>query len=456
VREKTTGLDGLTALEPQPLNSLSAARRAALLSQGRGRLRELLEPVRRVLEDVHERGDAAALEYVARYDTLPERLRVPESEIQDALASADPDYIAALRQSATNIEAFHRAQLRDQGPVETQPGVRVWRVWRPIERIGVCTPGGALDPSCLLMSVIPARVAGCRELAVCTPPGLDGRVPALVLAAAALTGVTEVYALGAVQAMAAMAYGSKTLRRVDKIFGSGGSYMTVAKDLIASEVVVDSPAGPSKVLIIADETANPAGVAADLLTQAEHGLESPCVLVTTSLALAQAVRAELERQALSLTTVEIIRDSLRNNGAILVAASEEEALDFANAYAAERLEIMTRDPRASLERIQRAGSVFLGSWSGVAAGDCASDGNHILPAAGYAPGFGPPAIEAFGRWMQVQEVDECGMGALGSSEQTLAMVEGLPARAASACVYVENDSPFARDRKEERECWWGH
>lgn len=453
MNDTTTNLNTLIEIEPQTLKSLSAGRREALLDRGRWRLRELREPVRRILEDVRERGDAAALDYAARFDTLPKSLRVPEDEILAALSGADPAYLAALRQAAANIESFHRAQLAEQAPAETEPGVRIWRAWRPIERVGIYTPGGgALYPSCLLMSAIPARVAGCREVVVCTPPGLDGRVPVPVLAAAALAGVTEVYALGGPQAIAAMAYGTETICRVDKIFGPGSSYVAAAKAQVAGEVAIDLPAGPSEILIVADETANPAWVAADLLAQAEHGPESACVLITTSQGLAQLVHDEMARQITGLPTAPVIRQSLSNNGALLLAESMDEALEFANAYAAEHLEIVTRDPLALVERIQHAGSVFLGSWSGVAAGDYASGGNHTLPTAGYARGFGPLAIEAFGRWMQIQQLDERGFGRLRDAIQTLATAEGLPGHAASARIRVTQNAQPASDR-EETQAW---
>lgn len=428
---------GIT-LQIERLETLDGERRAALLERGRDRLRELREPVTRILEDVRERGDMALLIYAARFDAMPCRLRVPSDEIDAALAAADPVYVAALRQAAVNIERFHRAQRRTEPPIETAPGVRIQRVWRPIARVGVYVPGGgALYPSCLLMAAIPARVAGCAEIAVCTPPGRDGKVPAPVLAAAAIAGVTEVYAVGGVQSIAALAYGTETIRRVDKIVGPGSSYVAAAKALVASEVAIDLPAGPSEILIVADETANPDWVAADLLAQAEHGPESACVLVTTSAGMAEAVRAALARRIEALPTAPVIRASLARNGALLVAASLAAALAFANDYAAEHLELMLAEADHAMERIQHAGSVFLGSWSAVAAGDYASGGNHTLPTAGYARGFGPLAVEMFGRWMQVQRLDASGLDGLRETITTLAGIEGLPAHAASILARFE-------------------
>lgn len=437
------------ALQVEHLETLDGARRAALLERGRSHLGELRAAVTRILEDVRERGDTALLFYAAQFDAAPKSLRVPREEIDGALAMANPAYVTALRQSAANIERFHRAQRRTEPPIETAPGVRIQRVWRPLSRVGVYVPGGgARYPSCLLMAAIPARVAGCAEVAVCTPPDRDGRVPAPVLAAAAIAGVTEVYAAGGVQAIAALAYGTATIRRVDKIVGPGSSYVAAAKALVASEVATDLPAGPSEILIVADETAPPEWVAADLLAQAEHGPESACVLVTTSAALAGAVRAALARRIETLPTAPVIRASLARNGALLVAESLAGALAFANDYAAEHLELMLVDADRAVERIAHAGSVFLGSWSAVAAGDYASGGNHTLPTAGYARGFGPLAVETFGRWMQVQRLSAAGLDGLRETITTLAGVEGLPAHADSITARFEppsSQSPVAAE-----------
>jgi histidinol dehydrogenase len=430
-------------LEIEALEDLSAARRAALLDRGRARLRDLREPVARILADVRARGDAAVLEYAVRYDVAPASLRVPVEEIAAALAAADPAYLAALGQASANIEAFHRAQLGAllaEEPVETAPGVRLWRVWRPIERVGVYVPGGgAIYPSCLLMSAIPARVAGCAQVAVCTPPGPDAHVPPAVLAAAALAGVQEVYAVGGAQAIGALAYGTATIPAVDKLFGPGSSFVATAKALVAGEVATDLPAGPSEVLVLADDTSDPAWVAADLLAQAEHGPESACVLVTNSAALAERVRAELRRQLPALASAPVIRESLRRNGALLVARTLAAAIAFANEYATEHLEVLTAEPEALLGEIAHAGSVFLGGWSPVPAGDYASGGNHTLPTARYARGFGPLAIEAFGRRMQVQRLSREGLGGIRASIETLATAEGLPGHAAAARIRFDQN-----------------
>jgi histidinol dehydrogenase len=435
------------ALPVENLETLALARRAALLGRGRGRLRELAGTVRAVLEDVRARGDTALLEYSERFDRArPEPLRVPAEIMQAALAAADPTYRAALEQAAATIAAFHRAQLVGEPPVETTPGVSVWRVWRPIERVGVYVPGGgAIYPSCLLMAAIPARVAGCRELVVCTPPDRTGRIPAPVLAAAALAGVGELYAVGGAQAIAAMAHGTETIRPVDKIFGAGGPYVTAAKALVASEVAIDALAGPSEILVLADGTADPEWVAADLLAQAEH-IEGASLLVATSPALAEGVRAAMLRQLPALASAEVIRANLAARGALLVAATMDAALEFTNAYAPEHLAIVVADAEALLARVEHAGSVFLGRASPVAAGDYASGGNHTLPTAGYARGFGPLAIESFGRKMQVQRLSTPGLAGLRGAIETLATVEGLPAHAASIAVRFDPSATSAERR----------
>lgn len=431
----------VVVLSVEQLNRLDPIRRAALLQRGAGRLRSLREPISAILRDVRERGDEALLGYAERFDgARPVALRVSEEELARALKTADPDYIAALRQATEAITIFHQAQRVDEPAIETTPGVRVWRVWRPIERVGVYVPGGgALYPSCLLMAAIPAKVAGCAEIVVCTPTGEDGRVPAPILAAAALAGVTEVYAVGGAHAIAAMAYGTQSIRKVDKIFGAGGPWVAEAKAVAASDVAFDLPAGPSEILIIADDSANPAWLAADLLAQAEHGPESACVLVTMSAELAASVRDELSAQLATLATAETMRESLQRNGALLVTDSLDEALDFANAYAPEHLELATRDAELLLDRVRHAGSVFIGGWAPEAAGDYATGGNHTLPTAGYARGFGPLSLEAFGRKMQAQKLEPSGLARIRSAIETLATMEGLPGHAASVRIRFECD-----------------
>ena len=417
------------------LAALSPERLSGLLNRGRGRLADLAAPVDAIIARVRAEGDVALLDYTQRFDGVSlESITVPRDNIAQALAGAEPAYLAALRQAAQSITAFHQTHLgaREQQVVATAPGVGVWRVWRPIEHIGVYVPGGgALYPSSLLMAAIPARIAGCQTISVCTPPGPDGRVPAALLVAAALAGVDDVYAVGGAQAIAALAYGTASVRRVDKIVGPGSSYVAAAKIRVAADVAIDMPAGPSEILIIADETANPEFVASDLLAQAEHGPESAVILVTSSKAVAEKVQAAMTTQLASLPTAATIRLSLERNGALLVAATLTDVIAFANDYATEHLEIVTSDPHAVLPQIRHAGSVFLGPYAPVAAGDYATRSNHTLPTARFARSFAPLSTETFGRWMQVQTLTSDGLAALRASIETLAATEGLPGHAAS-------------------------
>ena len=445
-RADDTSAADILPLAVERLDELTKQRRDAILRRGRDRVGSLGSVVRPILDDVRERGDAALLEYAERFDgARPAALRVPSDEITRALAEATPAYQAALRQAAGAIETFHHAQRTpDERPVETTPGVCVWRVWRPIERVGVYVPGGmARYPSCLLMAAIPARVAGCREVVICTPAGRDGRVPAETLAAAALAGVDEVYAIGGAQAIAALAYGTESIRAVDKIYGAGGAYVAEAKALVSAEVAIDLPAGPSEILIVADETARPDWLAADLLAQAEHGPESACVLVTPDAPLATATLAALRDQLATLPTRDVIRASLERNGALLIAPDMDAALAFANEYAAEHLELVMDEAEAALDRITHAGSVFLGAWAPVAAGDYATGGNHTLPTGAAARAYGPLSVESFGRQMQAQRLVPDGLGRIATTVRTLATAEGLPAHAASIAIRSERGNVSA-------------
>ncbi len=417
------------------LEDLTDQRRSQILKRGQGQLADLIPIVDAIIAEVRARGDAALFDYTRRFDQVDlTDLAVDSASIQTATTQTDPTYRAALRAASNAIESFHTAQFAamEASAVETTPGVRVWRVWRPIQRVGIYVPGGgARYPSTVLMTAIPARIAGCPEIIMCTPPGPDGRVAAEVLAAAEMAGVSRVYSVGGAQAIAAMAFGTRTIPKVDLLVGPGSAYVAAAKQRVAGQVAIDMPAGPSEVLIIADESARPAWVAADLLAQAEHGPTSAPVLVTTSTKIAEDVAAAIERQLATLATASVIARSLANNGALLVASNLDDAIDFANAYAPEHLELAVADPERWLPRVHHAGSVFLGSWAPEAAGDYATGGNHTLPTAGYARGFGPLSLQHFGRWMQVQSATPDGLAHLRSTIVCLAETEGLPAHAAS-------------------------
>ncbi len=421
------------------LSDLRQAEYERLLQRSKQQMDDLVPTVRAVMDDVRARGDAALREYTQRFDhVVLEALEVTPEELAQAASQVEPEVIAALKHAASTIGAFHSHHLPPEGRVETAPGVSVWRVWRPIERVGLYVPGGkATYPSSVLMNVIPARIAGCQEIVLCSPPRKDGSIAPVLLAAAQIAGVQRIFKLGGVQAIAAMAYGSESVPRVLKIFGAGNAYVATAKMLAFGEVDIDMPAGPTELLILADETANPRFVAADLVAQAEHAEDSACVLITTSRALAEQVAAEIAEQLETLETRKYAEASLERYGALLVADSLEAAITFANTYAPEHLQIITADDQRVLEAIQNAGSVFLGNWAPSPAGDYATGSNHVLPTGRYASVFAPLSVESFGRKMQVQEATRDGLERLRATVERLALAEGLPGHQRSIAVRFE-------------------
>ncbi len=428
-------------MQPARLKDLPPTDYERIVSRSQQEMQALAPSVRAILDDVRKRGDAALREYTQRFDLVQlDRLEVTPDEMAQARAEIAPDLLAALEHAAQTITAFHERQLQPEAPVETAPGVCVWRVWRPIERVGLYIPGGkATYPSTILMSALPARIAGVREVVLCSPPRPDGTLAPVVLVAAQLAGVQRIFKLGGVQAIAALAYGTESVPPVYKIFGPGNAYVATAKMLVFGQVAIDSPAGPSEVLILADESANPRYVAADLMAQAEHAEDSACVLITTSQALAEEVANEVERQVETLPSCKTIRASLERYGALLVADSLDEALAFVNTYAPEHLQIMTADDERALASIENAGSIFLGAWSPVPTGDYASGSNHILPTGRYARFFAPLSVENFGRKVQVQRLEERGLAGLRPTIGTLALAEGLPAHRHAVNIRFETE-----------------
>jgi histidinol dehydrogenase len=346
----------------------------------------------------------------------------------------------SLGQAAENIFAFHGEQReRDFWLTEVTPGVLVGQKVVPLESVGAYVPGGrASYPSSALMTVIPAKVAGVPRIVVCTPPGSDGQINPLTLVAADMAGADEIYKLGGVQAVAAMAFGTESIDRVHKIVGPGNVYVTAAKLLVRETVEIDFPAGPSEVLIIADRSADPGVLAADMIAQAEHDPNSMAVLVTTDELMAQAVAEEMYIQAEAAARQEIVKQSLEHC-AVLVASSLEDAVDFSNAFAPEHLEIITVNPMEVLEDVQNAGSVFLGGFTPVAAGDYASGTNHVLPTSGYARVFSGLNVDHFTKKITVQMISEDGLHALKNSIVPLAEAEGLFAHAESVKRRLEKN-----------------
>ncbi|MFQ5680301.1 MAG: histidinol dehydrogenase [Gemmatimonadota bacterium] len=390
---------------------------------------------RAIVERVRREGDPALLALTRELDGVtPASLRVPRAVLREALESLPADRRRAVEEARRHIEAFHAAQRRTEAPVEPAPGVRTWREFRPIRRVGLYVPGGrARYPSSLLMTAVPARLAGCREIAVCSPPGPDGRPPAAVRAAAALLGIGELYAVGGAQAIAALAYGTESVPPVEKIFGPGGARVAAAKECVASRAAVDLPAGPSEVLVWADASAPPAWIAAELLAQAEHGPDSLCAAILPAPEAAGEVRREVARQLSALPTREAAAASLAR-GALLIPRNEAEAREWIETLAPEHLVLMVEDPRAAAARIASAGSVFLGPFSPVAAGDYATGTNHVLPTGRRARAEDGLSLDDFGRWVTFQELTSEGLARLAPTVETLAEWEGLPAHAAATRI----------------------
>jgi histidinol dehydrogenase len=416
----------------------------------------LIQVVDPILSDVRARGDDALRDYTLRFDGIaPFSLRVSDQEILCAEESLPDDLKKAIRTAVGTIEAFHAAQMSDdcQGKisVETIPGIFCRRVLRPIQKVGFYVPGGSAPLfSSVLMMAIPARLAKVPKRILCSPPqkqrqkvqvddDTTGVHPA-ILYAAHLTGISEIYAVGGAQAIGAMAYGTETIPKVDKIFGPGNQYVTVAKQRVSLDCVgIDIPAGPSELLIIADSNANPSFIAADLLSQAEHGGDSQVVLVTTQETLIAAVQGELARQLANLSRKSTAEISLAHSRAILVN-SLAEAVEFSNCYAPEHLIIATENPAELMEQVHAAGSVFLGNYTPESLGDYASGTNHILPTAGWARSWSGVSVSSFLKGITVQEATEVGLLNIGPVVETLAQAEGLDAHALAVSIRYEECS----------------
>lgn len=389
----------------------------------------LFDTVRAIIDRVKAEGDRAVLEYEEKFDkAVLATLTVTEAEQEEAETLVSEELKKAIRLAKQNIETFHAAQRFEGRRVETQPGVTCWQKAVAIEKVGLYIPGGTAPLfSTVLMLAVPAKIAGCREIVLCTPPGKDGKVHPAVLFAAKVAGVSRIFKAGGVQAIAAMAYGTESIPKVYKIFGPGNQYVTAAKQLVSlRDVAIDMPAGPSEVEVLADGTANPAFVAADLLSQAEHGVDSQAMLVTTSPELLQAVKKEVERQLALLPRKEIAEKSLANSKLIAVR-DMEEAIELTNSYAPEHLIIETADYMSVAGRIVNAGSVFLGSLTPESAGDYASGTNHTLPTNGYAKAYSGVSLDSFIRKITFQEITPEGILAIGSAIEEMAANEHLDA-----------------------------
>ena len=400
----------------------------------------LFDTVRGILQRVQAEGDSAVLDYEWNFDKVKlSSLAVTEEEMKLSEDLITESLKNAIHLAAQNIHAFHAAQRFAGCRVETQPGVVCWQKAVPIERVGLYIPGGTAPLfSTVLMLAVPARIAGCKDIILCTPPMRDGKVHPAVLYAAKVAGVKYVFKAGGVQAIAAMAYGTETVPKVYKIFGPGNQFVTAAKQLVSlRDVAIDMPAGPSEVAVLADETANPVFVAADMLSQAEHGVDSQAILITTSPILRQAVMEEIECQLSLLPRHDIAACSLKHSK-LIVVHDMDEAVDLVNAYAPEHLIIQANEYRSIAERIINAGSVFLGSYSTESACDYASGTNHTLPTNGYARAYSGVCLDSFIRKITFQEISPVGLQHIGPSIQEMAANEHLDAHKNAVTVRMEN------------------
>ena len=416
------------------VGGLTEAERAVLLERRPGDEARLREGVRGILAEVREQGDAPLFRMARDFDGVElDALEVPRSRWDEAVEALDPAVRAALERAARNLEAFHRAQIPGEVTLETEPGVRLGRRSTPLPTVGVYAPGGlAAYPSSVLMGVVPARAAGVPEIVVCSPPGPQGKPPAEVLAACAIGGATRLFALGGAGAIGAMAFGTPTVPRVEAIVGPGNQWVTEAKRQVAGDLRIDSPAGPSEVLVIAGPGADPARVAGELVAQAEHDPEAAVAVVSWDAATLDRVRQALAEQVAAAPRQEIIRTALADRGAFLLARDRGEALEISEAYAAEHLAIFTDDPRGDLDTQTTAGTVFVGEPSTVAFGDYMTGANHVLPTAGRSLAFSGLSVLEFLRFYTWQELSPEGAAAMAADTALLADAEGLPGHAAAA------------------------
>lgn len=416
------------------LDALEAETLQRLLDRTPSDDHALTVAVRGFLDTVRTRGDDALREMATEFDgVILNEIEVPRGEWDAALDALDPAVRSALERAADNIHRFHTVQIPSDVALEVEPGVRVTRVWSPLARVGVYAPGGgAAYPSSVLMGVVPAKAVGVPEVVVCSPPSPSGLPPAEVLAACAVAGADRLFALGGAGAVAALAYGTESVPRMDAIVGPGNRWVTEAKRQVAGDVLIDAPAGPSEVLVIADDTGDPVLIAHELLAQAEHDPEAACALVTTSTAVADATEARLTEQLASAPRAEVARAALATWGAILIAESLEAAFDFATRYAPEHLAVMTVDALQHANRIKTAGTIFVGPAASVAFGDYLTGANHVLPTSGRARSFSGLSSNHYMRSYTVQEVDARGADSMALDVAALAEVEGLPAHAAAA------------------------
>ncbi|MCU4166284.1 histidinol dehydrogenase [Carboxylicivirga caseinilyticus] len=412
---------------------------ATLLERPDNGLEDLFDTARGVLDDVKRNKDAALIKYTRMFDGVElDDFKVMQTEIDEACINISSDLKEAILTAKKNIETFHKAQLREVKVIETMPGVQCWQKAVPIEKVGLYIPGGTAPLfSTVLMLAIPAKIAGCKEIVLCTPAGKDGKINPAILYAANLVGVTQIFKLGGIQAIGAMAYGTETVPSVSKIFGPGNRFVTAAKQVVSlKDVAIDMPAGPSEVMVMADESADPAFIAADLLSQAEHGADSQVILVTNNEALLDEVGSTLAQQLEQLSRKEVAEKAL-DNSRMIVLKSVEEMLEMCNEYAPEHLILSMRDDEEIASKVVNAGSVFLGNYSPESAGDYASGTNHTLPTHGYAKSYSGVSTESFMKKITYQKITEKGIQKLGPAIEIMAAAEQLDAHKNAVTVRLK-------------------
>lgn len=427
----------IVKLSPESIQEITGS----LLKRSPSQYTEYEDTVNDILKNIREKRDKALFEYTSKFDgfTLtPDNIRVTKSEIEEAYTKLDPEYIEVIRKAAANISDFHKKQLRNSW-FETKPdGSLLGMKITAIEKLGVYVPGGkAAYPSSVLMNIIPAKVAGVDRIIMCTPPGKTGVIDPGTLVAADIAGADEIYRAGGAQAIGSMAFGTESIPKVDKITGPGNIFVALAKKAVYGFVSIDSIAGPSEVMVLADETANPRYVAADLLSQAEHDELASAILVTTDEKLADAVNSQIEEFLKTLSRSEIIRKSLDNYGYILIASDLDEAIDTVNSIASEHLEILTKNPFETMSRVRNAGAIFLGEYSSEPLGDYFAGPNHILPTNGTARFFSPVNVDDFIKKSSVIYYTKEALTRDHEAIELFAKNEGLTAHANSIHVRFE-------------------
>lgn len=433
----------MSIITVEQLADLSPDRREAIMTRSMDEIGDIYEGVRETCEDIRQRGDVVTIDHYRKLkdDIGPGDLKVRDDEIAAAYDAIGDEVVEQLKFAAGNIEKFHRAEMeRDMWSVEIAPGILAGRITRPVDSAGCYIPGRqASYPSSVLMTIIPAKVAGVERIIACTPPDTGMVANSASLVAADIAGCQDMFKIGGPWAVASMAHGTEAVPKVDTIVGPGNKYVTAAKMVVFGAVAIDSPAGPSEILILADDTGNPAWIAMDFFSQIEHDQDAAAVLVTPENDLAEAVAAEINRRFPDIPRREILAPALENNSAIIVTRTMDEAIDFANEYATEHLEVVTRDPMLLLPRIKHAGSIFLGPYAPVPAGDYATGTNHVLPTGQCARMFSGLSVDDFITKPTFQLLSKEGLRHLSDAILTLTEVEGLPLHGETIRMRLEGD-----------------